>query len=107
MLHTQTWTHKTVGVEVQAIQLTHENVQDVADWCNGLEVRELDALDPTKEFVGINVPTFEGRVRASEGDYIVKDSKGGITVRKPRGFTSLFHTSSIKEKQDVADRYRV
>lgn len=87
----QTWKHNAVDLEIQAVELTHDNVTEVAKWCNGLEVREYDAEDRSKEYVGVNVPTLEGKVRASEGAFITKDIQGRFTVRSPGRFKSLWH----------------
>ena len=65
---------------VEAVQLTKENVKYVAKWCNGVEVEEIDALDPSQVFVGLNLLTEEGSHRASEGSYIVKDPAGYFHV---------------------------
>jgi hypothetical protein len=57
--------------EVEAVQLSKENVDRVSEWCQGHRVLEHDALDHDKTFVGINFPTATGMRRASEGDYIL------------------------------------
>lgn len=76
---------------IEAAQLTSENVHELATWCGGQRVVEMDALDSTLKYVGINVPTFlGGNLRASEGFYIVKDSLGSFFVRKPGEFEDLY-----------------
>ena len=66
---------------VEAVQLTKENVKYVAEWCGGVEVEEIDALDASRRYVGLNLLTEEsGYIRASEGSYIVKDPAGYFHV---------------------------
>src|SRR5690349_3416054 len=78
------------NIAVDAVQLTADNVDEVASWCSGHKVIEHDALDHEKTFVGINVPTCEGVVRASEGDYIIKDVMFEFHVRRPGDFESKY-----------------
>lgn len=63
-------------VEIEARKLTRESAADLAYWCGGHVVTEEDAIDPNQCFVGVNVPTLEGVVRASEGEYIVRGMRG-------------------------------
>lgn len=65
--------------EVQGARLEESNVDQLARWCGGVRVEEQHALDGTT-FVGINVPTMDGVVRASEGDFILKNSRGETFV---------------------------
>jgi hypothetical protein len=78
------------GVLVEAVKLTSENVKQVADWCNGTEVKEIDALDSSKTYVGINFLSWEGLARASEGDYIVKDHLDEFHTRWAVNFEDQF-----------------
>jgi len=75
---------------VEAVQLSKENVREVAEWCTGKEVEEIDALDSTKRYVGLNLLTFQGMARASEGDYIAKDNLGDFHIRWAENFTQNF-----------------
>lgn len=77
-------------VTVEANLLTKENAEAVALWCGGQLVTEYDALDPTQSFVGINIPTLEGVMRASEGDYVIKGVQGEFYPCKPGIFTSTY-----------------
>lgn len=75
---------------VEAVKLTNENVQEVADWCTGQEVVETDAFDPHKHYVGLNVVLWDGVGRLSEGDYLVKDGLGSFHVRWASNFERDF-----------------
>ena len=79
-----------IHTTVEAIQLTHDNVTEVADWCTGKEVKEIDALDPKKSYVGLNFLSWNGIVRASEGDYIIRDALGGFHYMWPQRFEENF-----------------
>lgn len=61
---------------VEAVLLTHDNIEEVAQWCDGYIVDEQDALNPDITYVGINLDTTFGRVRCSEGQVIVRDPHG-------------------------------
>lgn len=80
----------TEGVTVHAVQLTKDNVHEVAEWCTGQEVVEIDALDNTKTYVGLNFIGWAGMERASEGDYIIKDNLGDFHSRWPTSFEQYF-----------------
>lgn len=68
------------GEIIEAAQLTKENVVEITAWCRGVEVVEYDAVNKENAYVGINLMTLAGPTRASEGDYVVKDSVGNFHV---------------------------
>lgn len=76
------YVEKATGQHVQAMQLTPDTVTIVSMWSNGMPVMEHDALDHSRTFVGLNVPTNSDPKRASEGDYVVKLADGSFSVRK-------------------------
>jgi len=84
--------YRLVSGVVEAMQLTPSQVSAAALWCGGMEVDEVDALDSTKKFVGLNVPalTPNGVERASQGDYIVKNLRGEFSVVKPGEFEANY-----------------
>jgi hypothetical protein len=75
---------------VEAIQLTPNSVKDTALWCGGYEIEQYDAIDRSKKFVGLNIPTMEGVKRASETDYVVKEATGTFSVMSQREFESKY-----------------
>lgn len=83
-------TYRLISHTVEAEQLCPENADRLAMWCGGALVEEYDPFDKTKKFVAMNVPTINGMRRASEGDYIVKDGTGIISVRKKNVFESEY-----------------
>lgn len=77
-------------VEVQAIQLLPDNADEIAEWCGGSVVEEIDPIDDTKRYVGVNIPTLEGVMRASENDYVIKGVKGEFYPCKPEIFAATY-----------------
>ena len=77
-------------VEVEAIQLMSDNAEEVAVWCGGVVIEEIDPVDSDKKWVGINIPTLEGVMRASEDDYIIKGTKGEFYPCKPAIFVDIY-----------------
>lgn len=61
---------------VEANQLTSENALVLSAWCEGVLVKEHDALQHDITFSAINVPTPEGMKRAQEGNWIVRTIQG-------------------------------
>lgn len=82
--------YRLIAHTVEAIQLTAESVERAAMWCGGMVIDEYDAIDSTKKFSGMNIPTLNGVKRASEGDYIVKGPKGIFTVSPANVFESEY-----------------
>lgn len=75
---------------VEAVQLSADNVNEVAEWCGGLQVEEVDYDEGKTKHVGINIPTLEGNKRASEGDFVVKGSRGDFYPVVAHVFTNTF-----------------
>ena len=65
--------------DVEAEQLTDENVEELAQWCNGVIVVEHDPHNHTTS-KAINYPTLYGNRRVSVGQYLVKDQDGFSTI---------------------------
>lgn len=55
----------------------------LAEWCGG-KIPSLNALHPV-----IEIPTLEGTMTASDGDWIVKGIKGEFYPVKPNIFAEL------------------
>lgn len=89
-------------VDIEAVELTKDNAAAVAKWCGGMVVTEKDALDEEKTFVGINIPTLEGVMRGSEGDYIIKGLKGEFYPCKPDVFTAKYEEPIVVTIDEVS-----
>lgn len=82
--------YRLVAGVVEAMQLTPQQVQAAALWCGGMEVEEIDPMDSTKKFVGLNIPTLDGVKRAGQGDYILKHLSGQFEVMSLREFEAKY-----------------
>lgn len=77
-------------IEIEANELTRENAEAVALWCGGRLVEEIDPHTPTNKYAGINIPTLEGVMRASEGDFIIKGVHGEFYPCKASIFKATY-----------------
>lgn len=82
--------YRLIPIDVEAIKITPESVERAARWVGGFEVTEFDPLDSTLKFVALNVPTATEIMRAQEGDYVVKDLRGRVSVVKGSDFESKY-----------------
>lgn len=85
---------RSTGDRVEAVLLTRDNIEDVARWCSGQQVQEIepefgDFADAPKTLVGLNVPTPDGNKRVSEGQYVVH-SGGDYFAAKYGSFHARF-----------------
>lgn len=76
----------------EAAQLTSDNVEAVAQWCNG---RPLRACTVTKnDSIGavatINIKTATGSRWVQEGDFVVKDEHGRFWKCDKEMFLNLY-----------------
>lgn len=79
--------------DVDAIQLTQDNVSQVADWCGGVMVLEVDPEDDAIELWALNVPSIKaetGVARASDGDYVIRDEHNRFSVMSSGEFTNKY-----------------
>ena len=91
-------------VVIEAIQVTVNNVADVAAWCGGRVIRDAKSSDPSDVYVALDIPTLEGVMRAetfhsstyvrgvgySGGDYIIKGVQGEFYPCKPDIFEATY-----------------
>ena len=70
---------EAVKRDVEAEQLTADNAEELAQWCNGVIVIEHDPHNHTTS-KAINYPTLYGNRRVSEGQYLVKEPDGFSTI---------------------------
>lgn len=78
------------GERVVARQLTADSVTVLSVWCHAQVVAEHDALDYDMTFQALTVPTNNGPMRATQGDYIVRHDDGSFEVVKAYKFRSNF-----------------
>ncbi len=90
-------------VEVEARQLTRENVEEVAAWCGGRVVRDAKPGDPSDVYVALKIPTLGGVMtgetyhhstyrdgRYHGGDYVIRGVKGEFYPCKPDIFEATY-----------------
>ena len=69
-------------VVIEARQLTDANGEELAAWCSGDLMR--------RAYYGVAVPTLEGNMIASEGDWIIRGIKGEFYPCKPDIFAATY-----------------
>lgn len=81
--------YRHIPVDVEAIQLTKENAEEVAAWCSGRVIEEYDLGD--EKTVAVIFPTLsEGTKRVAEGQMLVKASSGHFMVHNAGFFNTMF-----------------
>lgn len=86
-------------VVIEAVRVTPANVAAVAAWCGGRVVREAKPSDPTDVYVGLDIPTLEGVMRAQTyhgGDWVVRGIAGEFYPCK----SDIFDATYEAEKED-------
>lgn len=93
--------------EVQAVQVTEENFEDIAAWCGGTIVttrapKEIDGLGATEEkrYIKVNVsrPLNERQTQAYVGDWLLEAEKG-LKVYADGPFTRNFALADDKPQE--------
>lgn len=82
--------YKLVDNDFEAMQVTAETADEIEEWTGGRRVEEIDAIDDTRRFVAVNIPTQRGPARASQGDYVIKHSDGSLEKVSERKFHERF-----------------
>ena len=63
-------------VVIEAQPFTAETAVEVARWCGGRFRETAKPSDPTDVAIHLDIPTLEGVMTASEGDWIIKGVQG-------------------------------
>lgn len=81
-------------VVIDAWLLTKDNWRELAKLCNaGVEIKVGVAAgksEASPEVIGIGIPTLEGNMLASIGDYVIKGIKGEFYPCKPDIFLATY-----------------
>lgn len=86
----ETWQKRAnPGVTVEAVRVNEANVAEVATWCGGDLVDEIDPEHPDESQKGINVSTPSGMQRASLHSYVVKYGSN-FFVKHVRPFEQMY-----------------
>lgn len=94
--------------EVDAVEITAENIEEVAQWCGG-EVKESEAKKPgqeTQKFIKVAVkrPLNDRQTRGYPGDWILS-AGNGFKVYTQKAFSGSFEEQTdrifeVLERQD-------
>jgi hypothetical protein len=93
MIKVEKYVRKPFAVE--AVQVTEQNMREVAKWCGG-QIRRLPRWDPRSgtKFISVNVvkPISERQTQAFVGDWVLSSGTGptGFKVYTPRAFETSF-----------------
>ena len=96
MIETQQYARKTFIIE--AVQVTEDNIEEVAEWCSG-DVRQVVGKDTEiKRYVKVRVhhPLNERQTKAFVGDWVLYAGTG-YKVYTPKAFAGCF----IPMKEEV------
>lgn len=77
-------------VIIEAMQYTGANGEAVANWCGGRVRSEGKSSDPSDVARWLDIPTLEGVMRATRGDWIVKGVAGEFYPCKPDIFAATY-----------------
>ena len=74
-------------VVIEAIQYNGENIEAIEDFVG----KKLSTVMASDVYVKLIIPTLEGYMKASKGDYIIKGIKGELYPCKPDVFKSTYN----------------
>ena len=74
-------------VVIEAIQYNGENIEAIEDFVG----KKLSTVMSSDVDVKLIIPTLEGDMKASKGDYIIKGIKGEFYPCKPDVFKSTYN----------------
>ena len=82
---------KPVVIEAMRFDVSSRRAMtEVARWCGGRIVSEAKASDRTDVAHWLNIPTLEGVMKASPGDYIIRGVQGEFYPCKPNIFEDTY-----------------
>lgn len=87
-------TYRKKPVDIEAVQFTGENFQEILDFSNGIAKRRIayEGNEPI-ETNSIDIQTLEGIMNASIGDYIIRGVEGEFYPCKPGIFEKTYELS--------------
>jgi len=86
--------------EVDCVQVTTENMEEVAEWCMG----NLNITDKADKFIKVRVhsPLTERQTKAFAGDWVLYANKG-YKVYTEKAFNNAFELEENAEIENVLD----
>lgn len=95
--------YSRIPFDVEQVQVTAENIDEVAEWCGG-KVRVAKATDKRAEarFIHVEVtrPMNDRQRKAFPGDHVLK-SGGGFKVYTPKAFEECFAPKLVYTDADA------
>lgn len=86
---------KPVVIQAKELIFSTDSQQDIIDWSEGLIKKGADG--------GLVIPTLEGNMRATTGDFIIKGIKGEFYPCKPDIFLSTYEDADIDAWTNIKD----
>ena len=77
-------------VEIEAMHIGEYSMLEVASWCGGRIQTSAKASDPRDIASWLEIPTLEGIMRASKGDWVIRGVKGEFYPCKPDIFEATY-----------------
>lgn len=96
---TATWTRNSF--EVEAVQITEENIIDVAVWCGGKLYQSLEHFPKRYIAMRITSAARAHNVKAWAGDWITF-AKGEFKHHKDKTFRQTFHQKTVSFEDVLA-----
>ena len=87
---------KPVVIEAMRFYADELVMVEVARWCGGRIGSEAKASDRMDVAYWIDIPTLEGVMKASPGDYIIKDVQGAFHPCKPDIFEATYERMGVR-----------
>ncbi|MCG7610326.1 hypothetical protein [Mycobacterium sp. CnD-18-1] len=86
----QSFRKKPVEIEAMRFDGSLNSAKQIAEWCGGRADFDPKPSDPTDVHVSIAIPTLEGTMRASLGDYVIRGVAGEFYPCKPDIFEQTY-----------------
>ena len=90
------YSKKPVVIEAMRFYADELVMVEVARWCGGRIGSEAKASDHTDVAHWIDIPTLEGVMKASPGDYIIKGVRGEFYPCKPDIFEATYERKGVR-----------
>ena len=90
---------KPVVIEAMRFFADHLVMAEVARWCGGRIDSEAKPSDRTDVAYWLDIPTLEGVMKASPGDYIIRGVQGEFYPCKPEIFEATYERVGARGKE--------
>ncbi|AEJ93282.1 hypothetical protein BJD73_gp88 [Mycobacterium phage Brocalys] len=89
----QKFRKKPLVIEAMRFTGSMNSAEQIAAWCGGRADFDPKPSDPTDANVSIAIPTLEGTMRASCGDYVIRGVQGEFYPCKPDIFEATYEAA--------------